>query len=169
MRTDTSAHKFFPEIQMAKRLLKAGLIAVGFFGAFGLKAQEPQSPKDYKTHLYIIFDNSGSMQGPRIEKAREAVKKITDAIESQHDIMGITQATILPMNPGERYSRSSRTGFASGPEEPSLSEYVSRIQANAGTDIAGPVHLVQRQESESDAANIIVLAFTVTLAPGLEN
>lgn len=146
---------------MLKEILKAGLIALGLFVAFDLYAQEPQGQKDYKTHLYVIFDDSGSMQGPRIEKAREAIKKITDAIEAKHDVMGISKAVIIPMN-ASAYGRSNydSRGFSSRPEYPSLSEYVSKIEATGGTDIAGPTQKVQRNEIESDAANIIVLAFT---------
>jgi len=136
--------------------MRLGVIGRTFLGFFFLLsvAQGQEAPPT--THLYVIFDDSTSMNDfGRIGQAQKAVREIFSKIEDRHELMQISQAGLVPMN-----ARPLFIDFTKPFPKDELSNYAASIHANGGTSIEGPVRTILRQERESSAASIVILAFT---------
>lgn len=101
------------------------------------------------SELFILFDDSSSMEGERIDQARKSVLALLESLKKNQHIIALDKVHFVPIN------AASTTGKVDSAE---LKNYVERISADGGTTMARSVDYVNRALPNLDHA--VVFAFT---------
>jgi len=120
-------------------------LAVLLFSGFAYG--ESDAPKG--TELFILFDDSSSMEGERIEQARKSVLALLESLGKNQHIIALDKVHFVPIN-------AEQTTGKVGSQE--LKNYVQRVSASGGTYMSRSVDYVNRKLPQLDQA--VVFAFT---------
>lgn len=125
-----------------------------------IKGRHPENGRHCPVNLSVVLDHSGSMEGAKLEKARQAASAALDRLEND-DIFSLVQfdseAELLlpPERVGDRAHRNA------------MKDRIARIRAHSGTALYAGVQLGARQVTHflaKDHVNRVIL-----LSDGLAN
>ncbi|MDI6774268.1 MAG: VIT domain-containing protein [Verrucomicrobiota bacterium] len=121
----------------------------GFFMMLLAPAVEPPKGEVIKRDLSFVFDTSGSMSGDKIRQAREALKYCVNRLKDYDRFNIIRFSTDV-----EKFSE----GFlaANDKNRKAALEFVDKIEARGGTDIAGALAAALGQKTEETRPHVIV-------------
>ena len=112
------------------------------------------------TNVYLVVDTSGSMEGTKIERAREALRAFVEQIQGDRDRLGIVEfgsgtKSFLPLRPLDDNARRD-----------TLSQ-INRMEALGGTALIDAVYsAVTDMQAQADSQAINAL---VVMTDGQEN
>lgn len=112
------------------------------------------------TNVYLVVDTSGSMEGPKLAAAKNAIKAFLSQIRGDRDRVGIIEF-------GSGLKDYSLLAALDDTTRERLNQMIDRMEATGGTALIDATYAgvaTLQQESQSEAINAVVV-----MTDGLEN